>query len=141
MRSLFLAIAMVVGGFSLVSAASHSDTEINKANIETYYEAWTQGDVDTIMGYFTDDIVYEDVATGALNTGAEAVRGFAQGFADKYKGVSLVPASVVIGHGGAAVEWVMSGGTGEEAWSVRGVCVLETRKGKISRATDYWDKK
>ena len=141
MRSLFFAIAMVVGGVSLVSAASHSDTEINKANIESYYEAWTQGDVDTIMSYFTDDIVYEDVATGSLNTGAAAVRGFAQGFADNYKGVSLVPTSVVIGHGGAAVEWVMSGGTGEEAWKVRGVCVLETREGKISRATDYWDKK
>ena len=113
---------------------------ISKADIEAYYEAWTQQDVDAIMGYFTEDIVYEDVATGKLNTGTEAVRGFVQGFADNYKGVSLVPASVVIGHGGGAVEWVMSGGTGDEAWSIRGACVLDTRDGKISRATDYWDK-
>ena len=140
MRSWFIAAAMVMATFSWANGASHSETEISKADIEAYYEAWTQQDVDAIMGYFTEDIVYEDVATGKLNTGTEAVRGFVQGFADNYKGVSLVPASVVIGHGGAAVEWVMSGGTGDEAWSVRGACVLDTRDGKISRATDYWDK-
>ena len=54
---------------------------------------------------------------------------------------ALLHAGQEVLSGRAAVEWVMSGGTGEEAWSVRGVCVLETREGKISRATDYWDKK
>ena len=42
---------------------------INDESMQSYYAAWTKGDVDGVMSYFTDDIVYADVATGARSSG------------------------------------------------------------------------
>ncbi len=102
--------------------------EIDDAGVRAYYDAWSRGDVDAIMGYFSDDIVYADVATGAHERGTEAVRAFAQKFVDGNPGVTLEVASVTIGPKSAAVEWVMKGGSGDEAWSVPGVCVRAPRR-------------
>ena len=124
---------------SIFSFGSFADT-ITEASVESYYAAWTKGDVDAVMGYFTDDIVYADVATGARSSGTAEVRAFVQKFVDNYAGVKLSAASVTIGKSSAAVEWVMSGGSGEEAWSIPGVCVFKIVDGRFSSATDYWNK-
>jgi|TARA_B100000530_G_C15558813_1_gene329668 steroid delta-isomerase-like uncharacterized protein len=113
---------------------------INDESMQSYYAAWTKGDVDGVMSYFTDDIVYADVATGARSSGTTEVRAFVQKFVDNYAGVKLAVASITIGESSAAVEWVMSGGTAEEAWSIPGVCVFKIVDGRFSSATDYWNK-
>jgi len=113
---------------------------INDESMQSYYVAWTKGDVDGVMSYFTDDIVYSDVATGARSSGTTEVRAFVQKFVDNYAGVKLAVASITIGESSAAVEWVMSGGTAEEAWSIPGVCVFKIVDGRFSSATDYWNK-
>ncbi|MFT4584114.1 MAG: steroid delta-isomerase-like uncharacterized protein [Gammaproteobacteria bacterium] len=113
---------------------------VTEDSIGAYYAAWTGGDVDKIMSYFSDTIAYADMATGARSSGTAAVREFVQKFVDSYAGVQLVPASITIGPASAAVEWVMSGGSGAEAWSVPGVCVFAIDGEKFSKATDYWNK-
>ena len=113
---------------------------INDESMQSYYAAWTKGDVDGVMSYFTDDIVYADVATGARSSGTTEVRAFVQKFVDNYAGVKLAVASITIGESSAAVEWVMGGGTAEEAWSIPGVCVFKIVDGRFSSATDYWNK-
>jgi uncharacterized protein (TIGR02246 family) len=42
--------------------------------------AWSSHDVDRVLRLFTDNCVYEDVPTGARNTGKDALRAFAQFF-------------------------------------------------------------
>ena len=114
--------------------------KITPEAMRAYYAAWSSGDVDAIMAYYTDEIVYADVATGARASGSQEVRAFAQKFVDENPGVKLTTASVTIGESSAAVEWVMSGGSGEDAWSVPGVCVFKLDGERISSATDYWNK-
>ncbi|MEM7291776.1 MAG: nuclear transport factor 2 family protein [Pseudomonadota bacterium] len=117
-----------------------SAAELDESAFRDIYDAWSTADIDKLMGYFSDDIVYSDVPMGTRNEGTEAVRAFAMAFFKNYAGVKLLPASITVGTNSAAVEWVMSGGTGDEAWSIPGVCVFEMKDGKITRATDYWDK-
>ncbi|MDA0823674.1 MAG: nuclear transport factor 2 family protein [Proteobacteria bacterium] len=137
-RKFMIATACVVLLMGLVSPVSAGS--VTEDSIRAYYAAWTSGDVDKIMAYFNDSIVYADMATGARSSGTTAVREFVQKFVDGYPGVQLVPASITIGPASAAVEWVMSGGSGSEAWSVPGVCVFNLDGEKFSTATDYWNK-
>ncbi len=139
-KPLVLSAVFVLLSAAVAGAMHHAKNSISEADLRAYYEAWSKGDVDKVMSYFSDDIVYADVATGANNSGREAVRAFAQKFVDENPGVALTASSVTVAAKSAAVEWVMSGGTGDEAWSVPGVCVFKIADGKITHATDYWNK-
>ena len=122
-----------------VLSAPVGAAEIDEARIKAYYAAWSGGNLDTLMGYFAPNAVYEDVATGDLSTGTDAIRAFAKKFLEATPGVKVEPTSILIGTESAAVEWTMSAGTGAEAWSVRGVAMLKHEGGQITRATDYWN--
>jgi steroid delta-isomerase-like uncharacterized protein len=139
MKRQYLAVLGILIFASTTSISSFANT-VSEESMQSYYAAWTKGDVDAVMAYFTDDIVYADVATGASSSGMTDVRAFVQKFVDNYAGVKLTAASITIGKSSAAVEWVMSGGSGEEAWSVPGVCVFKVVDGRFSSATDYWNK-
>jgi steroid delta-isomerase-like uncharacterized protein len=132
-----LLTALVITGFLALPAGA---ADLGEQQIRAYYTAWSSGDLDGLMSYFAEDAVYEDVATGDLSTGKANVRIFAAKFLEDTPGVRVVPTSVLVGDGAAAVEWTMSAGAGDEAWSVRGVAIIKHAGGKITRATDYWNK-
>src|SRR2546428_9279475 len=48
--------------------------------LDKWASAWSSHDVEVILRLFTDDCIYEDVPTGAINSGKDALRGFAQYF-------------------------------------------------------------
>ncbi len=137
MRKILITLAAIaaIGPFAATAGAA----ELTADDIRAYYGAWSEGNLDKVMGYFTADAVYEDVATGDLATGKDAVRAFAKKFLDNTPGVRVDPTSVLVGDASAAVEWTMSAGTGSEAWSVRGVAIIEHSGGRITKATDYWN--
>jgi hypothetical protein len=109
MKRQYLAVLGILIFASTTSISSFANT-VSEESMQSYYAAWTKGDVDAVMAYFTDDIVYADVATGASSSGMMDVRAFVQKFVDNYAGVKLTAASITIGKSSAAVEWVMSGG-------------------------------
>lgn len=113
--------------------------ELGEGDINRYFEAWSASDVDKIMSYFGDGIVYEDVTTEELSTGGKEVRAFTQKFLNSTPGVKLIPNNIIISNNKAAIEWVMSAGTGDEAWEIRGVSIMQHENGKITRVTDYWN--
>ena len=112
---------------------------LGEGDINSYFAAWSAGDVDKIMTYFGDGIVYEDVTTGKLSTGRKEVRAFTQKFLNDTPGLKLIPNNIIISNSKAAIEWVMSGSTGDETWEVRGVSVMGHENGRINRVTDYWN--
>lgn len=116
-----------------------SAAELTEKAIKDYYSAWSDANLDNVLSFFADGAIYEDVATGDLSTGKEQIRAFAKKFLEGTPGVKVVPTSVLIGNGSAAVEWTMSAGTGQEAWSVRGAAIIQHHEGYITRATDYWN--
>ena len=128
--------------FALLAAIPFAGAAVlTEARVRDYYAAWSSGNVDEVMTYFTPDAVYEDVATAELATGAAEVRTFASKFLQSSPGVKVEPTNVVIGDHSAAVEWTMGAGAGKDAWTVRGAAILQHRDGQITRATDYWNSK
>jgi len=124
-------------------------TDLEKM-MNDYFAAWNTHDVEKMLSFFTDDIVYEDVAMGKVNRGKKELKdGISYTFVDFSDFKLEIKSSFIAGDRGA-VEWVMSGAfvhssvpglraTGKR-FSVRGASIIEFRKGKISRGSDYWDR-
>ena len=113
---------------------------LEESAVRDYFTGWDTGDIVKVMSYFSADIVYEDVPKAEIAKGTAEVKAFVGKFFTDFAGARLAVNSVTVGQSGAAAEWTISGGSGEEAWSLRGASVMEHANGKISRVTDYWDK-
>ena len=44
--------------------------------IKGEYEAWSMHDVEKILSFYTEDCIYEDIATGEISHGKEEFRAF-----------------------------------------------------------------
>lgn len=135
MRNSYLSVILLAGLISVSTIVSALD----EAAVKDYFNGWDTADIDKVMSHFTADIVYEDVPKAEIAKGTAAVKLFVEQFFTAFAGARIAVDSVTVGKSGAAAEWTMSGGTGEEAWSVRGASVMEHKSGKISKVTDYWD--
>ncbi len=121
-------------------------TEI--AVLHQWANAWSSHDVDNVLRLFTDNCVYEDVPTGAVNRGKDALRAFAEFFFSVAPDFKVDISKHFEADNWAAGEWTMSGtqmgdmpnlpATGKP-FSIRGATILELEQGKIQRCTDYWD--
>ncbi len=118
---------------------SASANALTKDSIKAYYTAWSSGDVAYIMNVFSEDIIYEDVATGERSTGQTQVRVFSEQFLQENPGIRIEPTSILVGASRIAVEWTMSAGKGAEFWQVRGAAIMKYSDGKITHVTDYWN--
>lgn len=115
---------------------------------QAWIAAWNSHDVNAVAALGTDDVLYEDVPTGAVNHGTTELRRFAQFFFTAVPDLKLELVNAVGqsdlkgGHG--LIEWILSGTdlgvykTGKR-FSVRGVTTFDTVGGRISRNSDYWD--
>ena len=147
MKSVFYT---VIFSFLLMSCSERQDaalisvsttaSALDEAAVRDYFKGLDTADIGKVMSYLTTDIVYEDVPNAEISKGSVAAKAFVEQFFTDFAGARLAVDSVTIGKNGAAVEWTMNAGIGEEAWSVRGASVMEHKGGKISKVTDYWDK-
>jgi steroid delta-isomerase-like uncharacterized protein len=111
---------------------------------ESFIAAWNSHDVERVIPVFTDDVLYEDVAFGAVNHGSAELRKFAASIFAAVPDVKfeLVNSAVDREHG--TIEWIFTGTdhglykTGKR-FSVRGVSVIDLRGGRISRNLDFYD--
>jgi steroid delta-isomerase-like uncharacterized protein len=116
--------------------------------LDQWATAWSSHDVHQILRLFTDDCTYEDVPTGAVNTGKDALRKFAEFWFSVAPDFKVDLAKRFETDHWAAGEWTMSGtqksdmpnlpATGK-SFSIRGSTVMELEHGKIRRCSDYWD--
>ena len=118
------------------------------AVLDEWATAWSSHDVDRVLRLFTDNCVYEDVPTGALNTGKDALRAFAQFFFSVAPDFKVELSRRFETDKWAAGEWTMSGTqmgdmpnlpATRKTFSIRGATILEIENGKILKCTDYWD--
>ena len=125
------------------------DTRTNARLIQDWARLLSPDGLDSLLQLFTDDVIYEDVAMGAVNVGKQALRAFAENFLLVFPDARLELSSTytTATHGGA--EWVMHGtqaghppelpATGRRM-AVRGASIFEFAEGKIRRVSDYWNK-
>lgn len=98
-----------------------------------YLAAWGSLDVDEVMSFLSDDIVYEDTTIGHGATGEAEMRRFVRA---SFENVPDARFEYVRHHStdsDFAVEWVM------HPMNVRGVSVGRLRGGRICEQRDYWN--
>lgn len=136
-----ICLTLAIAGVMFLSSSAYAHDE---KVITQLFSAWNSRDADKLANVFSDDAVYEDVAAGQINRGKNEVRKWAAGaFADidNFK-IEVVSSSVHDGRG--VTEWIWSGTdkglfkTGK-SFSVRGVSIIEIRKGKVSSYKEYYD--
>ena len=98
-----------------------------------YLHAWDTLDVDTVMAFFTDDIVYEDTTIGHGGTGEKQVRKFVRGSFENVPDARFEYVGHLNTDTDYAIEWIM------QPMGVRGVSIGKLRDGKISENRDYWN--
>ena len=138
----------ILAGLVLAVALSFAAQQSHKSSggevIKQALAAWSSHDADKLVGFYTPDVVYEDVAYGVVNHGSAELRKFAADFFEAVPDLKLEPLSVTIHEGRGVVEWVLTGTdkglykTGKK-FSVRGASVFEMRGGKCSSNKDFYD--
>jgi len=114
-----------------------------------YMAAWNSHDMERILSFFTDDLVYEDVALGKVIRGKKELKDFISSMLVDFPDFRFEVKSGFNTIDRSAGEWVMTGtfahsstpgvlATGK-SFSLRGASIMEFRGGKISRNTDYWN--
>ena len=114
--------------------------------IERWAAHWSAHDLERLLPLFSEDVIYEDVAMGAMNRGGAELRAFAEGVFSRFSDVTFeLQCSFADGTRGGA-EWVMRGtrdvrgmpATAKRV-EVRGASIFEFVGDKIRRCSDYWD--
>ena len=118
------------------------------AVLDQWATAWSSHDVQQVLQLFTDDCIYEDVPTGAVNIGKVALRKFAEFFFSVAPDFKVELSKRFENDRWATGEWTMSGtqkgdmpnlpATGKP-FSIRGATIIELDNGRIRRCSDYWD--
>lgn len=108
------------------------------AVVTAFAEAWSTGDVDEIMAYFTADAVYHNVPVEPLE-GTEAIRAGIEGFlamgSFTFEIVNQVAAGDLVLN--ERIDRIATPDGGEIVLPVAGV--FELRDGRIAAWRDYFD--
>ena len=149
-------IVVTVMCVAMMLMGAHVRADAPQSRCTRIGQKWVQfnnsKDISTVFDVFTEDIVYEDVPTGAVLDGAEAFQAFAQGFFDAFPDSRFeLGQSACQGQQGF-FEWTWIAkdgrvgmdprpgfcGTGKP-FTVRSVAFIEIQGNRISRDADFWD--
>ncbi|MEH6442679.1 MAG: nuclear transport factor 2 family protein [Oceanospirillaceae bacterium] len=121
------------------NAYAVNNQELTKAAVKVYYSALENHDIAKLGSYYAQDITYEDIATGEVIKGRDQALEYVKSFLESSPGLKVKATQVVFDADSASVEWVMSAGSGKDAWSVRGASVINHKNGLMTRVSDYWN--
>jgi steroid delta-isomerase-like uncharacterized protein len=138
-------------GFSPAMAeVSTPMTEPAPSIVQEWAVAWSEHDDGTrLAALYTGDATHEEVPSGTIFSGPEAIAGYAQSHFAAFPDVKLDLRSAFATGDWAAAEWVYAGtyegslpglppGTGQP-FSVRGAAIFELQDEKIQRSASYFD--
>ena len=116
----------------------------DKNIVEHMFAGWNAHDAGKVAAAFSEDAVYEDVTAGHTSRGRAEVRKWAAGAFEVFENFKMEVVSSSFHNGSGVVEWIWSGTdkgihkTGKN-FSVRGVSIVEIRKGKILNYKEFYD--
>lgn len=123
------------------SSRAAKQAERDKRIVEQMLAGWNSRDADKVAAAFSEDGVYEDVTAGNVSRGRAEVRKWAAGGFEVFDNFKMEVVSSSFHNGSGVVEWIWSGTdkSVEKNFSVRGVSIVEIRKGKILRYKEFYD--
>ena len=143
-------IVFSLAGLILLVLYPFAHAEKSQAiDFKKYWAAYSdiQG-IEKLLPFFSEDVVYEDVTFAIVNHGKKEFRKFFSDTFNIFPDQRFTLTSVLVSGNHAALEWTMNGtqkgdmpgmpATNKEV-TVRGVSIMEIRRGKITHVRDYWD--
>jgi steroid delta-isomerase-like uncharacterized protein len=116
--------------------------------LQDWNEAWNAHEVEKVLSYFTDDIVFKDLGGERVMRGKAQMRTWINETLSAFPDFRTDVKSLFVSGKWAGSEWVASGTlkgrlhhlkpTGR-SYSVRGASIIELSNGKIKRNVDYYD--
>jgi steroid delta-isomerase-like uncharacterized protein len=113
--------------------------------------AFNSHDVNKIVAFYTDDCIYENLATGTVTHGKKEITDYINSLFVDIPDLKMEHKSVFGAGDWVGEEWVLSGthtnsirslpgvaATGKIV-SVRGATIYQLREGKISRQSEYFN--
>ncbi|MGH2561161.1 MAG: ester cyclase [Thermomicrobiales bacterium] len=117
--------------------------------MQEYIAAWDALDADRLAATYAEDAVSENMATGFVLEGREAIRAYYTALFAGFEDLSVPTTNAFATGGWAAAEWTFSGRhTGQvPGWpppsgnpvTLRGVGILALADGQIRGGRDYFD--
>lgn len=104
-----------------------------------FVDAFNRCDLDGVMAFFTDDAVYEDLATVSYQGETEIRAALLPYFDGTFGRVEFIPEDLVVDADGAKVmtSWCCNMQLGENPTSLRGLDVLHFEGKKLKRKVPY----
>ena len=117
--------------------------------LRDYYQAWSRQDVDSVLKFFTDESIFEDLAFAEKFQGLDQIRYFVDLTYAGSPDFRVVPTQIIVGDAMAAAAWTMSGihvgdypglpATGKR-FEVRASSIINfDQDNNIKSIVDYWN--
>ena len=139
--------AVLLGTFTGCQTGQDKERQTEKMFRE-YLATWSTHDVEKMASFFTNDCVYENIASGQVYRGRDSLKAWARMSFAMMPDFKVEATSLFASGSWVACEWVMTGTqTGDapglpatgKSFKVRGSTIVELKEGKIHRNADYWD--
>lgn len=119
-----------------------------KSRMTSYYEAWSQQNVESVLEFFSEQSTFEDLAFAAKFSGLDQIRGFVELTYAGSPDFRVVPTQIIVSGQHAAAAWTMSGthsgdfpgmpATGKR-FEVRASSIVTFAEQQIATIVDYWN--
>lgn len=120
----------------------------NETIAKSFAEAWSTHDIDKLTSLFTEDCLYEEVATGKKYVNKKAIAEYANYTISGIPDTKFEIVSIITSDNMATIEWIWKA-TNTVGWpgapptkkyfEIRGVSVMVIEDNLIKRNSDYWD--
>jgi limonene-1,2-epoxide hydrolase len=102
--------------------------------------AWTAGDPEQVIAFYTEDAVYIEVPTAIVSEGRDEIRAFVTNNYTAFPSIQVIPHAGFQAEEWAVLEADFAGTSAQGAsFSVPFAAVFELEGDKIVRETDYFD--
>src|SRR4051794_41912875 len=148
---LVLTVMLVAGPVSVTAQEATpavSPTALSPL-LNEWLAAFNAEDTERLLGLYTDDAVWEEVAIGLDDRGPDQIRAHLERLFTASPDITYEVTSDFVADDRAVLEWVVTGtynadfpglppATGQP-FSFRGASIFTLADGKISHYTEYWD--
>ncbi|MFM7365182.1 MAG: nuclear transport factor 2 family protein [Cuspidothrix sp.] len=107
--------------------------------IDQYLQIWNDQAVDKADSYYTQDVIYRDIALDSTSKGIKQLKQFMRDQFQSIPEMKFKTLDVVVeSPEKIAAVWVMTGKENGQPFETQGVSVMELKQGKVFKNTDYY---
>ncbi len=149
-KFLCLSITVLLSYTSCQSQYNPKLVRTNEAIAVSFMESLNSHDISKLISLFSENCLYEEVATGRRYTGRNNIAAYIRSTIDGIPDTKFKTVNILANDSLAVVEWLWTG-TNSVGWAemgipatnkslkLQGLSIMKIKNGLITRNRDYWD--